>query len=110
MVLFAVVFVQEFAKRLKQCHEFLQAVAGPETSAVAASATRDGVGRVPGVGVPPRRAIVGASLVFVVSVDPAPNCVSWDNAGAYLRFSATYLAKEQREEDALMAETVNRLG
>ncbi len=37
-------------------------------------------------------------------------CVPWDNAGAYLRFSVTYLAKDEREEDALMAETVNRLG
>jgi LL-diaminopimelate aminotransferase len=37
-------------------------------------------------------------------------CVPWDNAGAYLRFSVTYLAKDEREEDALMAETVQRLG
>jgi LL-diaminopimelate aminotransferase len=37
-------------------------------------------------------------------------CVPWDNAGAYLRFSVTYLAKDEREEDALMTETVNRLG
>jgi LL-diaminopimelate aminotransferase len=37
-------------------------------------------------------------------------CVPWDNAGPYLRFSVTYLAKDEREEDALMAETVNRLG
>ena len=37
-------------------------------------------------------------------------CVPWDNAGAYLRFSVTYLAKDEREEDALMAETVARLG
>lgn len=37
-------------------------------------------------------------------------CVPWDNAGAYLRFSVTYLAKDEREEDALMVETVNRLG
>jgi len=37
-------------------------------------------------------------------------CVPWDNAGAYLRFSVTYLAKDEREEDALMAETVHRLG
>ena len=34
----------------------------------------------------------------------------WDNAGAYLRFSATYLAKDEKEEDALMEETVRRLG
>ncbi len=37
-------------------------------------------------------------------------CVPWDNAGAYLRFSVTYLARDEKEEDALMAETVRRLG
>jgi LL-diaminopimelate aminotransferase len=37
-------------------------------------------------------------------------CVPWDNAGPYLRFSVTYLAKDEAEEDALMAETVRRLG
>jgi len=37
-------------------------------------------------------------------------CVPWDNAGAYLRFSVTYLAKDEREEDTLMEETVRRLG
>ena len=37
-------------------------------------------------------------------------CVPWDNAGAYLRFSVTYLAKDEKEEDALMEETVRRLG
>ena len=37
-------------------------------------------------------------------------CVPWDNAGAYLRFSATYLADTEADEDALMAETVRRLG
>jgi LL-diaminopimelate aminotransferase len=37
-------------------------------------------------------------------------CVPWDDAGASLRFSATYLAKDEAEEDALMAETVERLG
>jgi LL-diaminopimelate aminotransferase len=37
-------------------------------------------------------------------------CVPWDNAGPYLRFSATYLAKDLQEEDALMKETVERLG
>jgi LL-diaminopimelate aminotransferase len=37
-------------------------------------------------------------------------CVPWDNAGAYLRFSVTYLAKDIEEEDALMRETVDRLG
>jgi LL-diaminopimelate aminotransferase len=37
-------------------------------------------------------------------------CVPWDNAGPYLRFSVTYLAKDEAEEDALMKETVDRLG
>lgn len=37
-------------------------------------------------------------------------CVPWDNAGPYLRFSVTYLAKDEKEEDALMEETVQRLG
>ena len=37
-------------------------------------------------------------------------CVPWDDAGACLRFSATYLALDEAEEDALMAETVERLG
>jgi len=35
--------------------------------------------------------------------------VPWDDAGAFLRFSVTYIAKEEAEEDALMAETVARL-
>jgi LL-diaminopimelate aminotransferase len=37
------------------------------------------------------------------------SCVPWDDAGAYLRFSTTYTAKDEAEEDALMDETVNRL-
>src|SRR5438128_1536748 len=37
-------------------------------------------------------------------------CVPWDNAGPYLRFSVTYLANDEAAEDALMAETVRRLG
>jgi LL-diaminopimelate aminotransferase len=37
-------------------------------------------------------------------------CVPWDDAGPYLRFSATYLAQGEAEEDELMAETVARLG
>jgi LL-diaminopimelate aminotransferase len=37
-------------------------------------------------------------------------CVPWDDAGPYLRFSATYLAKDEAEEDRLMAATVDRLG
>ena len=36
-------------------------------------------------------------------------CVPWDDAGAFLRFSVTYLAKDEAEEDALMNETVSRL-
>jgi len=37
-------------------------------------------------------------------------CVPWDNAGPFLRFSVTYLAKDETAEDALMAETERRLG
>lgn len=36
-------------------------------------------------------------------------CVPWDDAGAYLRFSVTYTAATEAEEDQLMAETVSRL-
>jgi LL-diaminopimelate aminotransferase len=37
-------------------------------------------------------------------------CVPWDDAGPYLRFSVTYLAATEADEEALMAETVERLG
>jgi LL-diaminopimelate aminotransferase len=37
-------------------------------------------------------------------------CVPWDDAGPYLRFSVTYLAADEAAEDALMRETVERLG
>ena len=33
----------------------------------------------------------------------------WDDAGAFLRFSVTYTANTEAEEDALMATTVARL-
>ena len=36
-------------------------------------------------------------------------CVPWDDAGAFLRFSVTYIAKDEAEEDALMAEAATRL-
>ena len=35
--------------------------------------------------------------------------VPWDNAGAYLRFSATYVAETEADEDALMNELKSRL-
>ncbi|MFZ5831043.1 MAG: LL-diaminopimelate aminotransferase [Planctomycetota bacterium] len=35
--------------------------------------------------------------------------VPWDDAGAFLRFSVTYEAADEAEEDALMAETEQRL-
>jgi LL-diaminopimelate aminotransferase len=35
--------------------------------------------------------------------------VPWDDAGAYLRLSATYEAADEAAEDALMAETERRL-
>ena len=33
----------------------------------------------------------------------------WDDAGAYLRLSATYEAADEAAEDALMAETEQRI-
>lgn len=36
-------------------------------------------------------------------------CVPWDDAGPYLRFSVTYTANTEADEDALMRETVSRL-
>jgi len=41
--------------------------------------------------------------------DQSVCCVPWDDAGAYLRFSVTYIANYEAEEDSLMAETVTRL-
>ena len=35
--------------------------------------------------------------------------VPWDDAGSFLRFSVTYVAKDEAEEDALMADTEARL-
>ncbi|MEM6471804.1 MAG: LL-diaminopimelate aminotransferase, partial [Planctomycetota bacterium] len=35
--------------------------------------------------------------------------VPWDDAGSYLRFSVTYVAETEADEDALMAETKKRL-
>ena len=43
-------------------------------------------------------------------VEQSVCCVPWDDAGPYLRFSVTYLAKDEAEEDALMAQTIERLG
>lgn len=36
-------------------------------------------------------------------------CVPWDDAGPFLRFSATYMAEDEVAEGRLMAETVERL-
>jgi LL-diaminopimelate aminotransferase len=41
--------------------------------------------------------------------DQSVCCVPWDDAGSYLRFSVTYLASTEADEDKLMTETVNRL-
>ena len=41
--------------------------------------------------------------------DQSVCCVPWDDAGAYLRFSVTYLANTEADEDKLMTETVTRL-
>jgi LL-diaminopimelate aminotransferase len=37
------------------------------------------------------------------------SCVPWDDAGAFLRFSATYHAPTEADEDAIMQATVERL-
>ncbi len=37
-------------------------------------------------------------------------CVPWDDAGRCLRFAVTYQASDEAAEDALMGETVTRLG
>jgi LL-diaminopimelate aminotransferase len=42
-------------------------------------------------------------------VEQSVCCVPWDDAGPYLRFSVTYQARDEAEEDALMTETVRRL-
>ncbi len=36
--------------------------------------------------------------------------VPWDDAGPFLRFSVTYPADNEAAEDALMAETLRRIG
>lgn len=41
--------------------------------------------------------------------DQSVCCVPWDDAGSFLRFSVTYIAKDAAEEDTLMAETASRL-
>ena len=41
--------------------------------------------------------------------DQSVCCVPWDDAGSYLRFSVTYTAATEADEDELMRETVTRL-
>jgi len=36
--------------------------------------------------------------------------VPWDDAGAYLRFSVTFVAKDQSDEKRVLAEVGRRLG
>jgi LL-diaminopimelate aminotransferase len=36
--------------------------------------------------------------------------VPWDDAGAYLRFSVTFVAKDQDDEARVLAEITRRLG
>ena len=36
--------------------------------------------------------------------------VPWDDAGSFLRFSVTYEADDEAGEDALMSETLRRVG
>ena len=36
--------------------------------------------------------------------------VPWDDAGAYLRFSVTFVARNQADEDRIVSEIADRLG
>jgi LL-diaminopimelate aminotransferase len=36
--------------------------------------------------------------------------VPWDDAGAYLRFSVTFVAKDKADEERILAEITRRLG
>jgi LL-diaminopimelate aminotransferase len=36
--------------------------------------------------------------------------VPWDEAGAYLRFSVTFIAKDQADENRVLSEIARRLG
>jgi LL-diaminopimelate aminotransferase len=57
------------------------------------------------------RAFANAEEVSQFLIHEQSICtVPWDDAGAYLRFSATYLARDEAEEDQLMRATVERLG
>jgi len=49
-----------------------------------------------------------AASQFLIT-DQSVCCVPWDDAGPYLRFSVTYTAKDEAEEDSLMHTTVERL-
>src|SRR5262249_55330762 len=57
-----------------------------------------------------KREFANAEEVAQFLIEEQSICsVPWDEAGAYLRFSATYLAQNEAEEDSLMAETTERL-
>ena len=66
--------------------------------------------------VPAPRAAAGRSFATAEDVsqfliqEQSVCCVPWDDAGAFLRFSVTYQARDEAEEDVLMRETVERLG
>jgi LL-diaminopimelate aminotransferase len=42
--------------------------------------------------------------------DKLISTVPWDDAGAYLRFSVTFVAKDAKDEDRVLAEIALRLG
>ncbi|MDP6446532.1 MAG: LL-diaminopimelate aminotransferase [Pirellulaceae bacterium] len=49
-----------------------------------------------------------AASQFLIT-EQSISTVPWDDAGSFLRFSVTYVAADEAEEDALMAETESRL-
>ncbi len=56
-----------------------------------------------------RRFATAEAAAHYLIVEHSICTVPWDDAGAYLRFSATYEAKDEAAEDALMAETERRI-
>jgi LL-diaminopimelate aminotransferase len=57
-----------------------------------------------------RREFANAEAASQFLIEEQSICsVPWDDAGAYLRWSTTYSAASEAQEDALMAETVDRL-
>ena len=56
-----------------------------------------------------RRFATAEAAAHYLIVEHSICTVPWDDAGAYLRFSATYEAADEAAEDVLMAETERRI-